>query len=110
MFDRVLVLLMGNFPNGKDVSELTMIQETLMQIKGHTEDNLRLSQDLLDCINNNLGSLVRTVQELTETVAGRGMMPIESLKYILIFVCVFCFAMFFGVEALGGLAGLLKGN
>lgn len=48
------------------------------------------------------------VDKLIDVIAGKGMIPVESLKMIIMFILLFTFALQFGVDGILKILGMAK--
>lgn len=83
--------------NGEDSCGSRRKIEELTDVSHET---LELTKSLTQVLDNKIDVLIETIQDMTRTISGRGMIPIDSIKWIMIFLLVFTFAAFFGVAAL----------
>lgn len=69
-----------------------------------SEDRIKDMEAMLSSTHDATCKLVEVVDQkidrLIDVIAGKGMIPIDSLKWIIIFILSFVFALEFGVESL----------
>lgn len=70
------------------------------EINQMSQETLELTKSLTQVLDSKIDILIETIQDMTRTISGRGMIPVDSIKWIMIFVLMFAFIAFFGVHIL----------
>lgn len=79
------------------------VKDTIRELEKAIEHNTHSTIRLCDIVENKMGQLINVV-------SGRGMIPVDSVKHIIVFLLAFIFILEFGVESLKVFFLHLNGN